>query len=149
MITENKIAEIFCIIRQFGIRVHLKYLQQSRLLHMYRQCLRLVLKEAVCCKGRTQVHDKVMYRAVSRVNKVGLVLEQFVNALDDVPFPQHDLVPHRHQFVLHFNLEPMNKLDTLTEQALEEFLPDVSSVGEDLPIQDLCKHRPYPAINTP
>ena len=23
MITENKIAEIFCIIRQFGIRVHL------------------------------------------------------------------------------------------------------------------------------
>ena len=87
-----------------------------------------------------------MYRAVSRVNKVGLVLEQFVNALDDVPFPQHDLVPHRHQFVLHLSLEPMNELETLTEQALEEFLPDVSSVGEDLPIQDLCKHRPYPAI---
>ena len=46
------------------------------------------------------------------MNKVGLVLEQFVNALDDVSFPQHDLVPHRHQFVLHLSLDPMNELDT-------------------------------------
>lgn len=83
---------------------------------------------------------------MSRVNKVGLVLEQFVDSLDDVSFPQHDLVPHRHQFVLHLSLEPMNELDTLTEQALEEFLLDVSSVSEDLPKQDLCKHRSYPAI---
>ena len=52
------------------------------------------------------------------MDKVGLVLEQFVNALDDVSFPQHDLVPHRHQFVLHLSLESMNELDTLTEQAL-------------------------------
>ena len=37
------------------------------------------------------------------MHEVGFVLEQFVNALDDVPFPQHDLVPHRYQFVLHFN----------------------------------------------
>ncbi len=81
-----------------------------------------------------------------RVNKVGLVLEQFVNALDDVSFSQHNLVPHRHQFVLHLSLEPMNELDTLTEQALKEFLLDVSSISEDLPKQDLCKHRPYSAI---
>lgn len=83
---------------------------------------------------------------MSRVNEVGFVLEQFVNALYDVPFPQHDLVPHRHQFVLHLSLEPMNELDALIEQALEEFLLDVSPVCEDLPIQDLCKHHPYPAI---
>ena len=38
--------------------------------HIHRQCLWFVLKEAVCCKGRTQVHDKVVYRAVSWVNKV-------------------------------------------------------------------------------
>lgn len=81
-----------------------------------------------------------------RVNKVGFVFEQFVNALDDVSFSQHDLVPHRHQFVLHLSLEPMNELDTLTKQALKEFLLDVSSISEDLPKQDLCKHRPYPAI---
>ena len=87
-----------------------------------------------------------MHQAVSRVNKVGLVLDQFINTLDDVSFPQHDLAPHRHQFVLHLSLEPMNELDTLTEQALEEFLLDVSSVGEDLPKQDICKHRPYPTI---
>ena len=61
MITENKIAEIFCIIRQFGIRVHLKYLQQSRLLHMYRQCLRLVLKETISSKCCTQIHDEVVF----------------------------------------------------------------------------------------
>ena len=88
-----------------------------------------------------------MYRAVSRVNKVGLVLEQFVNALDDVSFPQHDLVPHRHQFVLHLSLEPMNELDTLTEQALKEFLLDVSSISEDLP-----KHQsmvPFPSLARP
>ena len=110
------------------------------------ECLRLIVKEAVCRKGRTQVHDEVVYRAVPRVNEVGFVLEQFVNALDDVSFPQHDLVPHRHQFVLHLSLEPMNELDTLTEQALKEFLLDVSSISENLSKQDLCKHRPYPAV---
>ena len=93
----------------------MKKVPTALIFHIHRQCLRLVLKEAVCRKGRTQVHDKVVYRAVSRVNKVGLVLEQFVNALDDVSFPQHDLVPHRHQFVLHLSLEPMNELDTLAE----------------------------------
>ena len=80
------------------------------------------------------------------MNKVGFVFEQFVNAFDDVSFPQHDLVPHRHQFVLHLSLEPMNELDTLTEQALKEFLLDVSSISKDFPKQDLCKHRPYSAI---
>lgn len=34
----------------------------------------------------------------------------------------------------------------MTEQALKEFLLDVSSISEDLPKQDLCKHRPYPSI---
>ena len=105
-------------------------------------------QKTICRKGRTQVHNKVVYRSVSRVHEVGFVLEQVVNALDDVPFSQHDLVPDRHKFILHFSLEPMNELDTLIEQALEEFLLDISSVGKDLPIQNLCKHRPYPAIPT-
>ena len=59
--------------------------------------------------------------------KVGFVLEQSVNALDDVPFSQHDLVPHRHKSILHFSLESMNELNTLTEQILEEFLLDISA----------------------
>ena len=83
---------------------------------------------------------------MSRVHEVGFVLEQFVNALYYVPFSQHDLVPDRHKFILHFSLESMNELDTLIEQALEEFLLDISPVGKYLPIQNLCKHRPYPAI---
>ena len=41
----------------------------------------------------------------------------------------------------------MNEFDTLIEQALKEFLLDVSSISEDLSKQDLCKHRPYPAIS--
>ena len=81
------------------------------------------------------------------MHEVGFVLEQFVNALDDVPFSQHDLVPHGHKFILHFSLEPMNELDTLIEQALEEFLLDVSSVSKYLSISHFCKHRPYPAIS--
>ncbi len=59
--------------------------------------------------------------------KVGFVLKKFINALDDVPFSQHDLVPHGHKFILHFSLESMNELNTLTEQILEEFLLDISA----------------------
>ena len=116
---------------------------------MYRQCLRFVVEETISSKCCTQIHDEVVYRPVPGVDKICLDLQQVIDALDNISLVHEDLVPHRHQFVLHLSLEPMNELDTLTEQALEEFLPDVSSVGEDLPKQDLCKHRPYPAINTP
>ena len=34
----------------------------------------------------------------------------------------------------------------MTEQILEEFLFDVSSVSKDLSIENLCKYRPYSAI---
>ena len=34
----------------------------------------------------------------------------------------------------------------MTEQILEEFLLDVSSVSKHLSIENLCKYRPYPAI---
>ena len=40
----------------------------------------------------------------------------------------------------------MNEPDTLTEQTLEEFLFDVSSVSKYLPIENLCKYRPHSAI---
>ena len=40
----------------------------------------------------------------------------------------------------------MDKLNTLTEQILEEFLFDVSSVSKYLSIEHLCKYRPYSTI---
>lgn len=40
----------------------------------------------------------------------------------------------------------MNKLDTLTEQTLEEFLFDVSSVSKYLSVEDLCKYRPHSPV---
>ena len=40
----------------------------------------------------------------------------------------------------------MNELNTLTEQTLEEFLFDVSSVSKYLSIENLGKYRPYSAV---
>ena len=40
----------------------------------------------------------------------------------------------------------MNEPDTLTEQTLEEFLFDVSSVSKYLSIENLCKYRPHSAV---
>ena len=40
----------------------------------------------------------------------------------------------------------MNEPDTLTEQPLEKFLFDVTSVSKDLSIENLCKHRPHSTI---
>ena len=40
----------------------------------------------------------------------------------------------------------MNELNTLTEQILEEFLFDVSSVSKNLSIENLSKYRPHSAI---
>ena len=40
----------------------------------------------------------------------------------------------------------MNEPDTLTEQTLEEFLFDVSSVSKYLSVENLCKYRPHSPI---
>ena len=40
----------------------------------------------------------------------------------------------------------MHKLNALTEQILEEFLFDVSSVSKNLSIENLGKYRPYSAV---
>ena len=78
--------------------------------------------------------------------KVSFVLKKFIDALDDISFSQHHLVPHRHKFILHSCFKTMNEPDTLTEQILEEFLFDVSSVSKYLSIEHLCKYRLYSTI---
>ena len=78
--------------------------------------------------------------------QTGLVLEQFVDALDDVPFPQHDFVPHRHELVPHVGLQSVYEVDALIEEHLEKALADISSVCEDLPVKFPGKHVPHPSV---
>ncbi len=77
------------------------------------------------------------------MDEVSLVLEQFVDAFYNVAFAQHHLVPQGHELVLHVRLEAMNQVDALVEQALEEFLFDVSPVRKDLAIKHFCKNFPH------
>ncbi len=77
---------------------------------------------------------------------VCLVLEQVVDALDDAPFPEHDLVPHRHEPVLHVRPQPVYKVYAPVKEVLEKFLLDVSPVGKYLSIEFLCEDCPYPFI---
>ena len=74
--------------------------------------------------------------------KVRFVLKQFIDALDDVSFSHHNLVPYRYKLILHSCFKPMNELNALTEQTLEEFLFDVSYLS----VENLCKYRPYSPI---
>ena len=78
--------------------------------------------------------------------EVRSVLKKFIDALDDISFSQHNLVPHGHKFILHLRFKTMDELNTLTEEILEEFLLDVPSVSKYLSIEHLCKYSPYSTI---
>ena len=78
--------------RQFGIR-----LEQRELIGVLNTIplnnLRFVVEETICTKCSDEVHQEIVDRPVSGVYKVSFVLEQMVNALDDVPFSEHNFVP--------------------------------------------------------
>ena len=96
---------------------------QTGLIYLHIQTVPSVyLQKAICRKGKKWIHDKVMYRAVSWVYKVRVVLKKLIHVLDDISFSQHNLVPHRHKFILHLCFKTMHELNTLIEQTLEEFL---------------------------
>lgn len=107
------------------------------------QGLWLPLEEAVGGQGRAEVYDEVVHRTVAGVHEVGLVLQQVVDALDDVPFAEHDFVPEGHELVLHVGLDSVHQVYALAEEALEEFLLDVSPVGEHFPIEFLDEYTPH------
>ena len=50
------------------------------------------------------------------------------------------------KLILHLYFKTMNKLNTLTEQTIEEFLLNIPSVSKNLSIEYLCKHRPDSTI---
>jgi len=80
------------------------------------------------------------------MHDVCLVLEQFVDAFNDISFPKHDFVPHGHEPVSHIGLEPVHEMYALVEERSEEFFLDISPVGEYLPVEVLGKDTPHPFV---
>lgn len=62
--------------------------------------------------------------------KVRLVLQQLVDALNDVSLAQHNLVIHWHEFILHFCFQAVYKMDSLIEKLFKKLLLDIPSVGK-------------------
>ena len=56
----------------------------------------LVVIETIGSKCGDEVHDEVVDGAVARVDERLSVLQRVVDALDDIVFAQHYLVPQRH-----------------------------------------------------
>lgn len=73
------------------------------------------------------------------MHDVCLVLEQVVDALDDVPLPEHEPV-------LHVGFQPVYKMYAPVKEALEKFLPDVSPVCKDLPVEFPGEDRPHSSV---
>ena len=81
------------------------------------------------------------------MDKVGLVFQQFVDAFNDVALAQHHLIPQGHELVLHVRPEPVDQVDALVEEALEEALLDVPPVGKHLAVEHLREHLPHFGIS--
>ena len=80
------------------------------------------------------------------MHKVGLVLEQLVDALDDIPLAEHDFVPHVHELVLHVRLKSVYEMYAAVEKRLEEFFLDVSPVRKHFPVKLPCEHVPHTLV---
>ncbi len=63
--TDKDGNENHILLREFGIILVCKQFQLPCLFHMHRQCLWLVVKEAVCCECREEVHHKIVYGTVA------------------------------------------------------------------------------------
>lgn len=50
------------------------------------------------------------------MHDVRLVLELLIDAFDDIPFPQHDFIPHGHEPILHVDLEAVYGMNALVEE---------------------------------
>ena len=81
------------------------------------------------------------------MDKVGLVLEEFVDAFYYISFAQHHLVPQGHKLVFHVRLEPMNEVDALVEEVLKEFLLDVTLVGKNFAVEYFGEDLPHPRVS--
>jgi len=71
------------------------------------------------------------------------VLQRVVDALDDIAFAQHYLVPQRHEPVLHVGLYACDEVYAVVEEVVEEPLRDISAVGEQPAVQVLRQHTPH------
>ena len=81
------------------------------------------------------------------MDKVGLVLEQFVDAFYYISLAQHHLVPQDHKLVFHVRLEPVNEMDALAEEVLKELLLDVPPVGKYFDVEHFGEDLPHHRIS--
>ena len=81
------------------------------------------------------------------MDQVGLVLEQFVDAVYYISLAQHHLVPQGHKLVFHVRLEPVNEMDALVEEVLKEFLLDVPLVGKNFAVEHFGEDLPHPRVS--
>jgi len=81
------------------------------------------------------------------MDKVGLVLEQFVDAFYYISLAQHHLVPQGHKLVFHVRLEPVNEMDALVEEVLKELLLDVALIGKYFAVEYLGEDLPHPRVS--
>ena len=80
------------------------------------------------------------------MNKVGLVLEQFVDAFYYISLAQHHLVPQGHKLVFHVCFDSVNEMDALVEAVLKELLLDVALIGKYFAVEHLGEDLPHPRV---
>ena len=79
------------------------------------------------------VHDEVVYGTMPQNGTMfALFLSRSLIHSNDVPFAQHDFVPHGHEPVLHVSPQSMHKMYAPVEEVLENNLT-MSPVGETFP----------------
>ena len=81
------------------------------------------------------------------MDKVGLVLEQFVDAFYYISLVQHHLVSQGHKLIFHVRLEPMNEVDALVEEVIKEFLLAVPLVGKNFAVEFFGEDPPHPRVS--
>ena len=109
------------------------------------QCVRTVnqaiLEKTICGQCGSEVHEEVEYGAMTWMDKVGLVLEQFVDAFNDVTLAQHHLVPQGHE--LGFHIQPRGQGRSLSWTGSRRSPTWCRPVGKQLAVESLSEHLPH------
>lgn len=80
------------------------------------------------------------------MNKICLVLKQVVDALDDIPLPEHDFITHGHELILHVGFKSVYDVYSPVEHLLEKPFGNVAPVSEDLSEEVFRQHAPYASV---
>lgn len=88
-----------------------------------------------------KVYQEMVDRPMPGVYEVALVLEQMVNALDDIPFSMHNLVPQWHQLVLHVASDSIHQMYPVGKERIEQ-VGEMYPISKESPVYSHTEHRP-------